>query len=221
LIERDPQNRLLARGARFRLPAEMVRDQALYASGLLVEQRGGPSVKPYQPPGLWAELSGSRYQRGTGDDLYRRSLYTYWKRTVAPPSMINFDASDRESCTVRRPRTNTPLQALGLMNDVAFVEASRKMAERMIREGGDSPSERVSYGFRLVTARSPGPSETAALEPLLDRMLARYGEDEDAAWSFLGQGESAWDRRLEPAEIAAYANIAGLILNLDETVTRE
>jgi hypothetical protein len=125
LLQKDPENRLLARGARVRLPAEMVRDQALAVSGLLVETTGGPSVKPYQPPGLWQELSGGRgYIAGHGESLYRRSLYTYWKRTVAPPSMINFDSPTRESCIVRESRTNTPLQALNLMNDVTYLEAA-------------------------------------------------------------------------------------------------
>ena len=127
LMQRDPENRLLARGPRFRLPAEMIRDQALFAAGLLMEKIGGPSVKPYQPDGLWKEVTmqGLDYMQDKGDDLYRRSLYTYWKRTVAPPMMTNFDAAGRETCVVRETRTNTPLQALNLMNDVTFVEAAR------------------------------------------------------------------------------------------------
>jgi len=165
LQERDPDNRLMARGPRFRLPAEVVRDQALALSGLLVEKLGGPSVKPYQPPGLWEELSfgEEKYEPDYGEGLYRRSLYTYWKRTVAPPSMVTFDATDRETCTVRLPRTNTPLQALNLMNDVTFLEASRKLAERIMKNGGQTPEERIAYAFRLATARAPQPEEEKML----------------------------------------------------------
>src|SRR5205823_11922290 len=137
LLQKDPDNRLQARGPRFRLGPEVIRDQALAVSGLLVEKIGGPSVKPYQPPGLWQELGGGPgYQEDKGEGLYRRSLYTYWKRTVAPPFMINFDSPNREVCTVNEVRTNTPLQALNLMNDVAFLEAARKLAERMMGAGG-------------------------------------------------------------------------------------
>jgi hypothetical protein len=220
LIERDPQNRLLARGARFRLPAEMVRDQALYASGLLVEQRGGPSVKPYQPPGLWAELSGSRYQRGTGDDLYRRSLYTYWKRTAPHPTMTVLDAPDREFCIVRRSTTNTPLQALTLLNDPIFVEAARKFGERMIAEGGGSAKERIRYGFRLATGRLPDAAESAIISEKLNEMLAAYREDAAGARALLEVGESPIDASIAPSELAAYAAIANMILNLDEVITK-
>src|SRR5262249_39488791 len=141
LLKRDPNNRLLGRGPRLRLSAEMLRDQALFVSGLLAERVGGPSVKPYQPKGLWEELAGIAYKQDHGEDLYRRSLYIFWKRTVAPPSMTTFDATAREACTVNRSRTNTPLQALTLMNDVTFVEASRVLAERVLREGGKTADE--------------------------------------------------------------------------------
>src|SRR5437763_5044687 len=151
LLEKDPENRLLARGARFRLPAEMLRDQALAVSGLLVEKVGGPSVKPYQPPGLWQELSGGKgYEPDKGPGLYRRSLYSYWKRTVAPPAMVIFDSPNRETCVVAETRTNTPLQALNLMNDVIYLEASRKLAERMMKEGGAAPRQRLAYALRLI-----------------------------------------------------------------------
>src|SRR5262249_27148728 len=145
LQQRDPENRLLARAPRFRLPAEMVRDQALFVSGLLVEKLGGPSVKPYQPAGLWKGLvmQDMDYTQGKGEDLHRRSLYTFWKRTVAPPMMANFDSAMRESCTVRENRTNTPLQALNLMNDVSFLEASRFVGQRMMKEGGSSAGARL------------------------------------------------------------------------------
>jgi hypothetical protein len=159
--ERDPENRLLARGPRFRLQGEFVRDQALAASGLLVRKIGGPSVKPYHPPGLYEQVVNTRdnphstYTQDHGEALHRRSLYTYWKRSVPNPAMMLFDAPFRETCTVRRPRTNTPLQALNLLNDPTYVEASRFLAQRMMREGGSSSASRLGYGFRLVTARDP------------------------------------------------------------------
>ena len=220
-LDKDPENRLLARGPRFRLPAEAVRDQALFASGLLNDKLGGPSVKPYQPDGLWRELSGSSYKRDRGDKLYRRSLYTYWKRTVAPPGMIGFDAPDRESCTVRRARTNTPLQALGLMNDVTYLETARKMAGRMMREGGASPDERIAYGFRLALARPPTDSERAPLRRAFDQFEDHFAIDPDEAVMYLREGDSPADPDLEPVELAAYASVASLIFNLDEAVTKE
>jgi hypothetical protein len=222
LLRRDPDNRLLARGPRLRLSAESIRDQALAASGLLVEKTGGPSVKPYQPPGLWQELSGgSGYKADKGDGLYRRSLYTYWKRTVAPPSMITFDSPTRETCVVRETRTNTPLQALNLMNDVTYLEAARKMAERMMREGGVSPGERLAYGFRLLLTRPPTASEAAVLLRAWEPLRWKYERDREAAAKFLDQGESLRDRSLKLADLAAYAGVASLILNLDEAVTKE
>jgi len=222
LLEKDPDNRLLARGPRFRLPAEMIRDQALAASGLLVEELGGPSVKPYQPPGLWEELSFmDTYEPDSGEKLYRRSLYTYWKRTVAPPSMITFDAPTRETCTVRQSRTNTPLQALNLMNDVAYLEASRKLAERMLKEGGAQEDQRISYGFRLLNSRMPRPEEARVLSGVLHRFQERYHSDPEAASKLLGYGESARDQSLSSSEVASYAAVANLILNLDETVTKQ
>lgn len=222
LLERDPENRLLARGPRLRLSAEIIRDQALAVSGLLVEEIGGPSVKPYQPPGLWEELSfGDSYHQDDGQKLYRRSLYTYWKRTVAPPSMITFDASNRETCTVRQPLTNTPLQALNLMNDVIYLEASRKFAERILKEGGANPEERLGYAFRLALARAPKPQETKILMSSLRGFQDRYQGDAKAALQLLNYGESLRDETLNPGELASYAALASLILNLDETITRE
>ena len=223
LIEKDPENRLLARGPRYRLPAETIRDQALAVSGLLVDKIGGPSVKPYQPPGLWVELTSAEaeYQHDKGDKLYRRSLYTYWKRTIAPPAMMTFDATDRETCTVRETRTNTPLQALNLMNDVTYVEAARKLAERMMKEGGTTPYQRISHGFRLVAAREPKPGEDRVLHDVYDRFLAKYTGDSDAATEFLAEGESEYDQSLDPTVLASYAGIASLILNLDEVITKE
>ncbi|MDA1233550.1 MAG: DUF1553 domain-containing protein [Acidobacteria bacterium] len=221
LIQRDPENRLIARRPRFRLPAEMIRDQALAASGLLDTTMGGPPVKPYQPLGLWEELSGTKYEQSSGQGLYRRSLYTYWKRTVAPPSMATFDASDRESCTVSRSRTNTPLQALTLMNDVTYVEAARKLAERMMLEGGAGPAARIDYGFQRVLARHPRAAEAETLRAALAGFVQDYQSNREAAKALLRVGESRRAEKLEPRELAAYAAVASLILNLDETVTKQ
>jgi hypothetical protein len=222
LLERDPENRLLARGPRFRLPAEVVRDQALAISGLLVEKLGGPSVKPYQPKGLWSDLGGdSDYPQDHGEKLYRRSLYTFWKRAVPPPTMMTFDSAGREACTVRATRTNTPLQALNLMNDVTFIEASRLMGERMMREGGSTAGERIAFGFRLATARTPAPLEQQVLASSFQYHLDRYQTDGDAALKLLGEGEHPRDETLDAKELAAYTAVASLILNLDEAVTKE
>ncbi len=222
LLQRDPENRLLARGPRFRLPAEVIRDQALAVSGLLVEKVGGPSVKPYQPPGLWQELAGGGgYRPDHGPGLYRRSLYTYWKRTIAPPSMVIFDAPTRETCIVRESRTNTPLQALDLMNDVAYVEAARHLAERMMTEGGSSDESRIAYGWRLALARDPRTPESKVLKDALRRFEARYSLDPQAAVALLNEGDSLWNRSLPAPKLAAYTGIASLLLNLDEMVTKE
>ena len=222
LLQKDPDNRLLARGARLRLGPDMIRDQALYLGGLLVEKSGGPSVKPYQPPGLWQELAGGKgYEPDKGEGLYRRSLYTYWKRTVAPPFMINFDSPNREVCTVNEVRTNTPLQALNLMNDVAFLEAARKLAERMMKDGGAQPYSRVDYGWRLALGRPASDAEKRVMLETLQRFERRYGADTKAAEEFLANGDSPRDTLLDTAELAAYSTVASLILNLDETITKE
>jgi hypothetical protein len=200
----------------------MLRDQALAVSGLLVERLGGPSVKPYQPAGLWQELAGGRgYEPDRGEGLYRRSLYTYWKRTIAPPFMVNFDSPSRETCTVRETRTNTPLQALNLMNDVTFVEASRKLAERVMREGGSSANERIAYAYKVVLARPPRAAETEVLIDTLRKFESRYRDDAKAALALVRHGESARDERMETPELAAYTAVASLILNLDEAITKE
>jgi hypothetical protein len=222
LMERDPENRLLARGPRFRLPAETVRDQALAISGLLVEQIGGPSVKPYQPPGLWKELSGGQdYRQDHGPSLYRRSLYTFWKRTTPPPGMSLFDAPSRESCVVRTPRTNTPLQALALMNDVTYVESARALGQRMMQEGGAKAADRIAFGFLLATARMPRPEELRVLLDGFQHRLDRFQSDRKAAVQLLSHGEFKHNQALDAAELAAYAATASLILNLDETLTKE
>jgi hypothetical protein len=223
LLQRDPENRLLARGPRMRLAAEEVRDQALAAAGLLAEKIGGPSVRPYQPAGLWREVTmqGLDYKQDHGEDLYRRSLYTFWKRTSAPPAMMNFDAAGRESCVVREIRTNTPLQALNLMNDVTFLEAARFIGQRMLKEGGADDTARLSYGFRLVLARAPSAKETEILIDSLRFHRDRFATNPQDAEALLGQGESKTDASLNPRELASFASIASLILNMDEAVTKE
>jgi hypothetical protein len=221
-LRRDPENRLLARGPRFRLPAEMIRDQALAASGLLVERLGGPSVRPYQPPGLWKELTGTEdYRPDTGPALYRRSVYTFWKRTVAPPSMVTFDAAGRETCVVREVRTNTPLQALNLLNDVTFVEAARVLAERVLAEAGPNPEDRIDLAVRLVHARSPHPAERQVLLDGLRAQRAHYDADPSAARQLITIGAAAPNPAFDPCELAAYTALSGVLLNLDETVTKE
>ncbi|MCA9070304.1 MAG: DUF1553 domain-containing protein, partial [Planctomycetaceae bacterium] len=183
---------------------------------------GGPSVKPYQPAGLWTELANEKpYQHDHGESLYRRSLYTFWKRTIGPPGLLSFDASTRETCRVRPTRTNTPLQSLNLMNDVIFVESSRKLAARAMTEGGDSSTSRLSYLFRLVLSRPPTPQELAILKDALSSHLQRYQGDSSAAKKLLAIGESPTDSQLDPSEQAAFATLASMILNLDEAVTRE
>jgi hypothetical protein len=218
---KDPENRLLARGPRLRLSAEAVRDQALAVSGLLIEQLGGPSVKPYQPKGLWRELTEVDYVQDHGKKLYRRSLYTFWKRTIAPPSMITFDAAAREACTVRKVRTNTPLQALTLLNEVTYVEAARVLAQRVLTEGGPTPEERITLAFRLATARRPKPGELKILREDLDLHLAEYRRDPKAGLKLISAGEAPRNKKLDVSELAAYTAVASLILNLDETITKE
>ncbi len=227
LFAHDPDNRLLARGPRFRLTAEMIRDAALKASGLLVEELGGPSVKPYQPAGLWEELSAdlaggfSKYVQDEGASLYRRSLYTFWKRTVSPPMMTVLDSPTRDICRVNLTRTNTPLQALNMMNDVTFLEAARLLAERMISEGGSQPASRIAWAFRTVTAREPTADEVAVLSHGMERRLAAYQKSPDQAAALLTQGAAPTSQNFDRVELAAYATVAAVLLNLDEFVMRE
>ena len=225
LTERDPENRLLARGPRLRLAAEQIRDAALAVGGLLSTKMGGPGVFPYQPDGLWAELNdreglSMKFVQSHGEDLYRRSIYTFWKRTVPPPTMQIFDAPEREYCVVRRSTTNTPLQALVLLNDIQFVEAARKLAERMMTESGDSLDERLSYGFRLAVSRTPSQPEMGVLRRTWHEQLAELSNDGHAAERLLAVGEAPTNATLDPIELAAYAHVARLILNLDETITK-
>jgi hypothetical protein len=221
LMQKDPENRLLARAPRLRLGAETVRDQALAVSGLLVEKVGGPSVKPYQPPGLWKELASQEYEQDHGDKLYRRSLYTFWKRTIPPPSMMLFDSAGRETCTVRETRTNTPLQALATMNELTYVEAARVLAARVMTEGGETPSDRITYAFRLATARKPSAAELEVLLASFHHYRDTYATDSASALKLVSQGEHPRNPKLEPSELAAYSIVASLILNRDEVVTRQ
>jgi len=219
--QRDPENRLLSHGPRFRLPAPMIRDQALALSGLLVNQIGGPSVMPYQPDGLWADLSASVYKQDHGDKLYRRSMYTFWKRTIPPPTMASFDASSRESCVVRQNVTNTPLQALDLMNDVAFLEAARVLAQRVMEEGGARPEERIAYAFRKITGRPASNKEVQMLLDSFNFQLDAFQSKPDAALKYVSQGEYPRDPKLNVSQLAAYTTLTSFILNLDETSTKE
>ncbi len=222
LLEKDPDNRLISRGPRLRLGPEAIRDQALEVSGLLVDKQGGPSVKPYQPVGLWQELSSNNgYVQEKGEGLYRRSLYTYWKRTVPHPYMMNFDSPNREQCSVYENRTNSPLQALDLMNEVTFVEASRKLAERMMTEGGAAPEARLEYGYSLVLARKPTAHQNQIMLRLLGDLETNYRADAKAASAYIHQGESPVPANLNEVQLAAYTGVASLILNLDETITKE
>ena len=221
LQHRDPDNRLLARGPRYRLSADVIRDQVLFASGLLVEQVGGPSVKPYQPTGLAKELTGTEdFVQDHGTSLYRRSLYTFWKRTIAPPTLMTFDAANRETCVVRETRTNTPLQALNLMNDVTFVEAARVLAERVMKKE-TTPDSRLALAWRLAAARPPSPAELKILQAALAQHRAHYRQDQKAALKLVSTGEAPRDRKLDLAEHAAFAAVCNLILNLDEVITKE
>ena len=226
LVERDPENRLLARGPRFRLDAEMLRDQAFFVSGLLVEELGGPSVKPPQPGGLWFAVgySGSntvRFKKDTGPGkVHRRTLYTFIKRTSPPPQMSTFDAPSREACVTRRERTNTPLQALLLMNDPQYVEAARAFAERAVKGAGKTPEARAGWMFTRAAARAPGKEEMAVLLDAFRHHLAEFRKDAGAARKLIQVGESKPDGTLDPAELAAWTLVANLILNLDEVITK-
>jgi hypothetical protein len=224
LYEKDPENRLLARGPRHRLPAEMIRDNALFTSGLLVNDIGGPSVKPYQPEGLWEEKTSGRglvkYIPDMGDKLYRRSLYTFWKRTVPPPAMTIFDASTRDLCTVQRQKTSTPMQALVLLNDPQIIEASRVVAYKMIENSGDDPADRLKYGFRIITGRIPDEDE---IEQLLEALADEYDKFKltpARADTLMNIGQAEQRPDLDIIESAAYTVIASTIFNLYETITK-
>ncbi len=223
--QRDPENRLYARGPRIRLDAEQIRDNALFVSGLLNPAMGGRGVHPYQPSNIWEPVgfTGSNtanYQQDHGPALYRRSLYVFLKRTAPPPFMVNFDAPSRESFCTRRDRSNTPLQALQMMNDVQHFEAARALAERLLTEGGATPQDRLAFGYRVVLSRRPAPEEVAVLQELLQKELTKYQQHPEAAKQAIRNGESPPKPGLPEPELAAYTLVANLLLNLDETVTR-
>ncbi|MFI4848525.1 MAG: DUF1553 domain-containing protein [Gimesia chilikensis] len=226
LYQQDPENRLLARGPRFRLDAEMLRDQALAVSGLLVPKVGGPSVKPPQPDGLWYAVgySGSntvRFKQDTGPEkVFRRGLYTFWKRTSPPPEMSTFDAPSREACTMRRERTNTPLQALLLLNDPQYMEAARAFGERMMKEGGPSPEERIKFAYTMATGHPISTENLTLIKQTFDDMLAEYQKAPEAAKELIAVGESKPDEKLNPQELAAWTMVGNLILNLDEVLNK-
>lgn len=220
---KDPENRLLSRGPRFRLQAEFIRDQALFLSGLLSRELGGPSVKPYQPVGLWEEVAlieSPKYVQDHGSSLYRRSMYSYWKRSALLPNMQAFDAPARERCTLMRQRTNTPLQALVTLNDPQFVEAARAFAERIIKEGGNSTEDRIRFAYRCATSRYPGDKVISNLKMSLELSQQIFEVDTESALQLLGIGETLRDEDLTPAEHAAWTVVASVILNLDEVLTR-
>jgi hypothetical protein len=227
-LSKDPENRLLSRASRVRLPAEIIRDQALAASGLLDTRIGGASVNPYQPPGLWEELMSREdsakftaqfFVQSKGPDLYRRSMYTFWKRTSPPAALATFDAPDRETCTVRRARTNTPLQALVLLNDPTYVEASRKLAERILLSRiGDAKG--VANAFEAILARQPTDKETGVLIKVLEKQRQHFQSHPEAASKLLLVGESIADKSLSPSELAAWTMLSSVIFNLDESVNR-
>jgi hypothetical protein len=219
LLERDPENRLLARAPRYRLPAYVLRDQVLAVSGLLVERQAGPSVKPYQPPGVWEEATFGfqRYEQGKGADLYRRSLYTFWKRIVAPTMF--FDVATRQTCTVRLARTNTPLHALVTLNDITYVEAARNLAQRLLSQAASSEA-RLETAFRLTTARKPTTAESTLLLHRLAQLRMQYTADRPAAQKLLQIGESPRDTHIDEVDHAAWTGLCLLLLNLDETLTQ-
>jgi hypothetical protein len=222
LKERDPYNRFLARQSRFRLDAEVVRDHALATSGLLVRTIGGRSARPYQPPGYYAQLNFPRreYQPDTGPAQYRRGLYTHWQRTFLHPLLKAFDAPSREECTVQRPRSNTPLAALALLNDPTFVESARLFAQRIMCEAPGDTSERIEWAYRQATSNAPTPDVRKTLGELYEKHLAEYRNDAEAAQQLLHVGQAPVRASLDPAELAAWTSVARVIYNLHETITR-
>ena len=222
LREADPNNQWLARQGRFRLDAEFVRDDMLVVSGLLAPRVGGPSVKPYQPAGYWEHLNFPRrtYQNDHGDGLYRRGMYTFWQRTFLHPSLLAFDAPSREECTAQRPRSNTPLQALVLLNDPIYVEGARAFAERIVAEGGKDVDSRLVFAFKRAVSREPRAAERRVLTALLDNHRAYFGSHSKEADEFLHVGERPVPKGADAAELAAWTSVARAILNLHETITR-
>lgn len=221
LLEKDPANDLLARGVRYRMPAEMVRDNALAVSGLLVGEIGGEPVKPYQPAGIWAQVSTEKtpYDQGHGESLYRRSLYTYWKRAVPPPNMLTFDAPSRHTCTVKREATSTPLQALVLLNDIQFVEAARVFAQNIL-SGKNNVEENIVEAFRMATARQPKREEMKILKNILEESKAEFLKEPNSADDLLSMGEFPVKNDLDKIDLAAFTMVTTAILNMNETITK-
>jgi hypothetical protein len=221
LVEKDPANRLLARGPRYRLSSFQIRDQALAISGLLVNKMGGAPVKPYQPPGVWEEMSLDqiKYTPDSGEALYRRSLYTFWRRTVAPTTM--FDVPARTVCSVRQVRTNTPLHALALLNDTTYVESARVLAENLLLDKSKSDEQRFERIFRLATSRKPTDAEKNVMTSSLARLRGQYAKDQDGANKLLKVGEKPRDKSLDAGELAAWTTVVSMVMNLDETITQE
>ena len=224
-LARDPKNLLLAHGPRFRMDAEMLRDIALQSSGLLVNKIGGPSVKTYQPPNVWESVGyptsdTTKYKQDHGEALYRRSLYTYWKRMAMAPDMDAFDAPARDTACTRRQRTDTPLQALVTMNDPQWVEASRSLAERLIKQGGKQPAQRIQYLSELVLSHDPSPQMASVLEQSLTQMQEHYAADRKAAHDLITVGEKPHDPAIPPPELAAWTMVVSEVLNLDETLNK-
>ncbi len=221
MVERDPENRLFERGPRFRVPAETVRDIALEASGLLSSKIGGPSVFPYQPDGIWTQIySGDKWEISKGEDKYRRGLYTFWRRTSPYPAFMSFDAPSRELICTRRPRSNTPLQALTTLNDPAYVEASEALARRMMTETKGDAVDRIAYGFRLCVARAPRRNEIKRLVSLYNEELSRYKADGKAAEKLATSELGKAPEKADLDELAAWTVVANVLLNLDETITK-
>jgi hypothetical protein len=225
LLARDPANKLLARGPRFRMDAEMVRDYALSTSGLLVQKIGGPSVRPYQPDGIWdavamPESDTRNYKADTGENLYRRSMYTFWKRAAPPASMENFNAPARENCTVKRERTNTPLQALNTLNDIQFIEAARVLAQQILKQGGTTTIDRLNALAQRVLSRTLTPEEQVILVASLINLTKEYEAAPDEAAKLVATGATKPDPSVPVVELAAWTLIANQVLNLDETLNK-
>jgi hypothetical protein len=221
-LGKDPANDLFSRQNRFRLDAEFIRDNALEVSGLLIDKVGGPSVKPYQPAGYWQYLNFPKreWENDHGDDQYRRGLYTYWQRTFLHPSLAAFDASSREECTVDRPRSNTPQQALVLLNDPTYVEAARALAAKILQSGGSTIDERLRFAFQRVLIRDPRLDETAVLAKLVEKHRQEFAADKSTAENLLTTGDLKSPANLDAAELAAWTSVCRVLLNLHEAITR-
>jgi hypothetical protein len=222
LRERDPFNRYYARQSRFRLDAELVRDNALAVSGLLVRKLGGGSVKPYQPAGYWDYLNfpARTYPNDQGENQYRRGLYTHWQRTFLHPSLLAFDATSREECTAERPRSNTPQQALVLLNDPTYVESARVFAAAILQQGGGTTADRLNWAYRRALSRPPQDAEAKLLTDLLEKHRQQFAADKPAAEKLLTIGNAPRPAGIDPAELAAWTSLARAVLNLHETITR-